>query len=550
MYNEYFGLEEMPFSIAPDPRYLYMSELHREALAHLVYGINSNGGFVLLTGEVGTGKTTICRCLLEQTPENAEIAFILNPKLTVEELLATICDEFGIKYPAGNTSIKVFVDVINSYLLDAHSKGKKAVLIIDEAQNLSQDVLEQLRLLTNLETDQCKLLHIILMGQPELKDKLSQPELRQLAQRIIVRYHLGPLSRKDVAAYVIHRLAIAGFSRHSLRQLFPSSTIDSLYRLSRGVPRLINLLCDRALLGAYARGKDRVSKSILGKASREVFGDATSHKLRWDAPGWLLPGLLVVFAAALAVSYYNSYDKVYSNYKSKPITAERTKPASRDTPKPQTAAQELDTLQWTAGQPVLQSKEMAFTALFKQWNLSYKPHELITECQQALAHGLVCLSARGSLTSLRRLNRPAVLKLFSDKGQEFYATLTALDKETALFIVGNETRKIAVKDIAMHWFGDYTVLWRMLPEFQGNILPGYQGPVVEWLDKQLAMVQGRLARSGENPVFDNELVKQVKKFQFARGLIPDGIVGPQTIIRLNTAVGMGIPVLTGSQGEK
>jgi general secretion pathway protein A len=221
MYSEYFGFKETPFSIAPDPRYLYLSERHREALAHLLYGINGNGGFVLLTGEVGTGKTTICRCLLEQIPENSDIALIINPKLSVEELLATICDEFSIRYPEHNTSIKVFVDLINKYLLDALSNGHNTVLIIDEAQNLGADVLEQLRLLTNLETSQRKLLQVILLGQPELKEKLSQPELRQLAQRITARYHLGPLSKKEVAAYVSHRLAVAGVQR----QLFPSSTI-------------------------------------------------------------------------------------------------------------------------------------------------------------------------------------------------------------------------------------------------------------------------------------------------------------------------------------
>src|SRR4030042_2941610 len=228
MYKEYFGLKELPFSIAPDPRYLYMSDKHREALAHLVYGINSDGGCVLLTGEVGTGKTTICRCLLEQIPENCDIAFILNPKLTVEELLATVCHELGISCPEGNTSIKVFVDRINAYLLDAHARGRKTVLIIEEAQNLNTEVLEQVRLLTNLETNQRKLMQIIMLGQPEFREMLSRPELRQLAQRVTARYHLGSLSKKEVAAYVNHRLVVAG--THS--KLFPDSTSGKLYRLS------------------------------------------------------------------------------------------------------------------------------------------------------------------------------------------------------------------------------------------------------------------------------------------------------------------------------
>ncbi len=249
MYYEYFGLKESPFSIAPDPRYLYMSEQHREALAHLVYGFSSDGGFVLLTGEVGTGKTTVCRCLLDQVPENSAIAFILNPKLTVEELLATVCDEFGIMYQE-NSSIKIFIDLINNFLFESHAQGRKTVLIIDEAQNLSSDVLEQLRLLTNLETSHQKLLQIILLGQPELRDKLAQPELRQLSQRIIARYHLGSLSRREIGAYLSHRLAVAG----SRDQLFPEGTINHLYKLTGGVPRLINVICDRSLLGSYTRG--------------------------------------------------------------------------------------------------------------------------------------------------------------------------------------------------------------------------------------------------------------------------------------------------------
>jgi|GEM_PF-2846457 len=298
MYREYFGLKELPFSIAPDPHYLYMSNQHQEALAHLVYGINSEGGFVVLTGEVGTGKTTVCRCLLEQIPESCDIAFILNPKLTVEELLATVCDELGISYPEGNTSIKVFVDRINDYLLDAHARGRKTVLIIEEAQNLSTEVLEQVRLLTNLETNQRKLMQIIMLGQPEFREMLSRPELRQLAQRVTARYHLGSLSRKEVAVYVNHRLIVAG--THS--KLFPDSTISKLYRLSGGIPRLINLLCDRALLGAYVQGRYRIDKPTLTKAAREVFGKPSIRKQHRKTFRRVLASLIFIGFIAAPVS--------------------------------------------------------------------------------------------------------------------------------------------------------------------------------------------------------------------------------------------------------
>lgn len=301
MYNDYFGFKETPFSIAPDPRYLYMSEQHREALAHLIYGFNSDGGFVLLTGEVGTGKTTVCRCLLEQIPNDSSIAFIINPRLSVDELLATICDEFGIKYPERNISIKVFIDLLNAYLLDAHAKGRKAVLIIDEAQNLSANVLEELRLLTNLETNQHKLLQIILLGQPELRKKLSKPELRQLSQRIIARYHLGPLSRKDVSAYVTHRLAIAGISN----EIFPPSTIRKIYSLSGGVPRLINVLCDRALLGTFVQKERKVKKSTLRKAAGEVFEKPGVIKQYKNALALLLSVVIMLTAAFFIFRQFN-----------------------------------------------------------------------------------------------------------------------------------------------------------------------------------------------------------------------------------------------------
>ncbi len=299
MYLEHFGLKDVPFSIAPDPRYLYMSEGHREALAHLLYGMSSDGGFVLLTGEVGTGKTTVCRCLLEKVPQDTEIAFILNPKLTAAELLAAVCDEFGIGHTEGSESIKVLVDRINAYLLAACESGKRAVLIIEEAQNLSAEVLEQLRLLTNLETNRRKLLQIILLGQPELREMLGRAELRQLGQRITARYHLGPLSRKETAAYILHRLGIAGCTA----ELFPGSVVKKIFGLSGGIPRLINVICDRALLGAFVEGKSTVDRHTLSRAAHEALGKRR-QPLGQAAYGWAAAGVMLVVLAALSGSSY------------------------------------------------------------------------------------------------------------------------------------------------------------------------------------------------------------------------------------------------------
>jgi general secretion pathway protein A len=527
MYKEYFGLKELPFSIAPDPRYLYMSNQHREALAHLIYGINTQGGFVLLTGEVGTGKTTVCRCLLDQMPENIDVAFILNPKMTAEELLASICDELRIQYPQNSNSIKIFVDRINTYLLDAHTRGRKTVLIIEEAQNLSTDVLEQIRLLTNLETNQEKLLQIIMLGQPELREKLSRPELRQLSQRITARYHLGSLSRQEISEYVGHRLSIAGVHR----KLFPDSVINTLHRLSNGIPRLINLICDRALLGTYVQGKDRVDKNTLLKAAREVFGKS-SHQiknlkiLQWALPGILIAGLIVI---AFVITIQSSEKKTRAT-----VSVEE---------KPQ-----LSRLAWPEGLPMNQSEEMAFHALLTQWGIVDKQNS-DNPCAIAQSRGLKCLHAHESLNSLIQLNRPAVLKIFDDQDREFFVTLTKIQNQTAHFVIGKETKRVDVKDIALQWRGDYIILWRMPPVYKSFIKHGTKGPQVKWLDERLANVLGKQNLVSKDAVFDDELLKRVKEFQLSRGLIPDGVVGTKTIIHLNLTSKNGDPVLSEKQKE-
>src|SRR5580765_7835773 len=279
MYASFFGLNEKPFSITPDPRFLFLSERHAEALAHLVYGINEAGGFIQLTGEVGTGKTTVVRSLLAQAPKHAEIALILNPRMTPAEFLLAICEELGITVePHSESSLKDLVDLLSLHLLGAHAGGKRIVLVVDEAQNLAPDVLEQVRLLTNLETNTQKLLQIILIGQPELRDLLARNELRQLAQRVTGRYHLNPLSRDETTAYVRHRLRVAG----ATTDIFSPQALSEVFRLSQGVPRVINVICDRALLGAYSLDRHRVTAALVRHAASEVFGrQFTPHWLPW-----------------------------------------------------------------------------------------------------------------------------------------------------------------------------------------------------------------------------------------------------------------------------
>jgi general secretion pathway protein A len=527
MYQRYFGLTEAPFSIVPAPRYVYMSQRHQEALAHLLYGVNGNGGFVLLTGEVGTGKTTVCRSLLEQIPQSCDVAYIFNPRFTVEELLSTICVELGIACPPGNNSIKVFVDCINTHLLEAHANGRHAVLIIDEAQNLSADVLEQMRLLTNLETNERKLLQIILLGQPELAAMLERPELRQLAQRIVARYHLGALTKQEVAAYVRHRLDVAG----TQRKLFPPAVMNRLYCLTGGIPRTINVLCDRALLGTYVQGRERVDRATLDQAAREVFNRPTivSRTMR-RAIG---TGLIVLTGSVLALVAYHQWPPRTKTSTIEQTVAKSVVPAAVTRSRGQVAKTETlvpDKLEWPAHETRALSEALAYTALFRAWGAPYRGADA---CQEARGLGLRCRTARGGLDELRQINRPVLLRMLDDQGAEFNATLTSLEPQSATFAVGSTTRTVGIGALATQWSGYYRLLWRVPPTVPEYIRPGERGPAIEWLSNQLALVHGRMRETAtKDPVFDDAMTRQIKQFQLAQGLIPAGTVGPETLIRL------------------
>ncbi|MGZ8259585.1 MAG: ExeA family protein, partial [Caldimonas sp.] len=313
MYMRFFGLKQEPFSLAPDPRYLYMSKRHREALAHLLYGVGGGGGFVLLSGEIGAGKTTVCRCFLEQIPKRCNVAYIFNPKLTVLELVKSICDEFHVPAPQlrGQPTVKTYVDALNDFLLRTHAVGQNNVLIIDEAQQLSAEVLEQLRLLTNLETNERKLLQIVLIGQPELRTMLERPDLEQLAQRVIARFHLKALSAKETEHYIRHRLSVAGMTRAIP---FDRRALQRIHEIARGVPRRINLLCDRVMLGAYAHGKHTIDQAMVEKAGREVFGRMPTSLPPDRMPNVRSTGVGIVIGAGLVVAALAAF-ALYSGWR-------------------------------------------------------------------------------------------------------------------------------------------------------------------------------------------------------------------------------------------
>jgi len=526
MYNNYFSLKGAPFSIAPDPRYLFMSERHREALAHLLYGIGSGGGFVLLTGEIGAGKTTVCRCFIEQVPDNCRLAYIFNPKLTVAELLQSVCEEFRIEVPAGQGGVKAYVDAINDYLLAAHAQGRNNVLVIDEAQNLSADVLEQLRLLTNLETSERKLLQIILIGQPELRTMLARPELEQLAQRVIARYHLGPLSEPETGAYIAHRMAVAGFQG---APVFPASVVPTVHRLTHGVPRRINLLCDRALLGAYVENSREVTRKILRTAAAEVFAGETAapaRASRWPlVAGGVLAGAALSAAAAWQVLPHGPAQHVTS--------AAVTAPAVKIKPLPAAASAAQ------AGLPAGHADEAsALRALAGLWGEALPAGE---PCQAALRLNLRCHQGKGGLFELRQLDRPAVLTL-REGGKTTYAVLTGMDEHAATFEANGKRERIDLAALALRFTGEFTTFWKAPRNLRDQLAAGDQGPDVDWLAAQLARLDGAAPPPAQQ-AFGTHTQELLRAFQAKQHLKADGVAGPRTFMRLNQLGGVDEPRL-------
>lgn len=520
MYTRYFGLNEKPFTITPDPRYLFMSERHGEGLAHLVYGVTESGGFIQLTGEVGTGKTTLVRTLLGQLPSEVDVALILNPQLSALEFLLSICEELGVGLPDDRRSLKALVDALNRHLLAAHSKGRRTILLVDEAQNLSEDVLEQVRLLTNLETARQKLLQIILIGQPELRDLLAQNNLRQLAQRVTGRYHLEPLTREESLRYIEHRLKVAG----ALTDLFEPAAKRAVYRLSGGIPRIINVICDRALLGAYGAESRRVTPAIVRRAAAEVSGTKTPRGR------WLLPAAAVVLAAATAFAWMQREPEAPAMpaVVSVPL-AGTDEPAPVVTAAAEPALADLDAALRARDSDV----DTAMRALFDSWNLEFDP-AAGTGCAQAEARGLRCLFQRGSWNTIRQLNRPAMLTLTDSDGNNHHPVLTAIDGDEAELAFGTERLRFAAGDVRDRWYGQYMLLWRPPNGTVAALRPGTRGDNVIWLRDSLTRLGVELPDAAEADYFDDDLEQGLMEFQRRHRLQVDGLAGQQTQILINS----------------
>ncbi|MFO7600437.1 MAG: AAA family ATPase [Candidatus Desulfacyla sp.] len=595
MYTAYFGLNENPFSLTPDPRFLFMSQRHREALAHLLYGMSDKGGFVLLTGEVGTGKTTLCRSLLDQVPEGVEVALVLNPKQSALELVASLCDELKITYPAGTDSLKVLIDRLNRHLLDIHARGRRTVLIIDEAQNLSIDVLEQVRLLTNLETTTRKLLQILLIGQPELQIMMAQPELRQIGQRITARYHLSPLLPDETVAYVNHRLEVAGCKR----RLFTKGSLGLAHTLSGGIPRLINTICDRALLGAYAQQVERVDRQLLRKAASEVMGPKLLGRPRrlfaWALALWAC--VLVWAGWQFIVNPMIEKQAIMSEHG--PPTA--LSPASPKGPKPQPQNLKKEGAKAPASGPSAETGEKpltsepraeatkvkeekadapdvlaellltgtaktdmdtAFAALLKQWQAVDPPLPGMTPCERVAKIGLRCYRDKGNWTTLRHLNRPVILELIDRDQRRHHVAAIRMKEHGITLDLGAQQVTLNQSAVEPFWFGDFTLLWKPPALSFPVIKEGDRGPDVLWLRAQLDRAediqfadanQTESQAPSPSPLFDQDLKRRVMEFQRANFVRADGIVGEQTLIQLNKATaGAAIPLLytRPTNGEK
>ena len=550
MYTSFYGLNEKPFSITPDPRYLFLSERHGEALAHLVYGVTESGGFIQLTGEVGTGKTTLVRSLLlNRMPDNADVAVVLNPQLSVVEFLATICEELHIEVLHNKGSVKALTDALNRHLLKAHAAGRRTVLVVDEAQNLAPAVLEQVRLLTNLETAKQKLLQIILIGQPELRELLARNDLRQLAQRITGRYHLEPLTIEETCSYIEHRLKVAG----AVGEVFDQGAKKEVFRLSQGVPRLINVICDRALLGGYAKESRRINARLIRQAAAEVKGQL--ERSPWVGRMAIAAG--VMGAALLAASGWSIMQQekvaqpeivaaepeiVEAQPSPQPVVIEAPVENPEPTPEPEPAPTLDEQLQLAAE---LTNTEYALAALFETWGLEYQSGAR-SGCSQAADAGLTCLYQRGSWAGLRQMDRPAILKLVDNSGNSHEVVLTAIIDDSAELSIGGVRVVHPVADITQAWFGNFMLLWRPPTGEATSLGRGSQGADVTWLRNSLAAIDGGYASEDpESNLFDAELEQIVQNFQRDHRLDVDGLAGQQTQIIINSLLAVeGTPRLS------
>jgi len=545
LYLRYFGLNEAPFSITPDPAFVFLSPRHRDALAHLLYGIGKggSGGFVQLTGEVGTGKTTLCRVMLEQIPDDTRIALLLNPLVTPRELLAAISDELEIDTFDSLDSTRLLVDRLNRYLLDAHSRGESVVVVIDEAQNLSPEALEQVRLLTNLETAKEKLLQIVLLGQPELRELLQRRNLRQLAQRITARYHLSPLGPKDTHLYTQHRMQVAGAQRNP----FKRAAMNALYQRSQGIPRLINIIADRSLVAAYAKERADVTATMVHAAANEVqLGERRVKRLRWP---WMVAAAVTLAVVTFGISWFSGIgqpvDATSADTSMAAVGDLRVENASSqavvETSQPQAAVEqppqaEVEVLPpereitATLDSGWLESHQQEVWQGFANvWNDAEAANAVRAACNGENRTGYACLRDQGSWSKIKRLDLPVILILQG----EYPSMLLVLGMDDERVLVGGgQPITLSRGEVDRRWMGSYLVAWPQASGWPAEIGLGDNGSATLTVLEMATHVE--VPYQGAQ-LFDASFEHWLKGFQMRNGLEPDGIVGRQTLLYLITA---------------
>jgi general secretion pathway protein A len=537
MYESYFGLHTEPFSVAPDPRFMYLSDVHREALKHLEIGLRGGAGFVLLTGEIGAGKTTVWRSFLEQLPPNFDVATVVNPKLGVEALLARVCEDLRVELPEG--PVRDPIDALHGHLLLVHAQGRRTLIAVDEAQALSDEVLEQLRLLTNLVTSDRKLVQVLLIGQPELLDMLARPALEPVAQRVVARYHLPALPADETRRYVAHRLAVAGAGGPLP---FDDAALARIHELCGGVPRRINVLCDRALLAAFEARASRVNPALVDKAATAVFARPVRAKAAPAAqvpppppaasrplPLWAIAGGALALGLMLS-PWLRSW---LAGPQAAPVVAAVAPAPAPDlpaapTPPPTTSAVAVDDL-------VIGGVDegTAWRDLAAVFGATLGPGDA---CALAPAQGLQCYRGRGGLAPIRQLDRPALLMLADAAGRSAPVVLVGLGGQTATLRIAGRDRVVPLAVLARDWRGDFATFWRAPPGFRAGqtVVTAEDGALARWVGDRLNAADGGSTRP---------LGERVFAFQLAQGLAPDGLAGPQTLMQLNRAAGVDEPRL-------
>jgi general secretion pathway protein A len=543
LYLQHFGLRKEPFSIVPDPGFLYPSHQHRQAVAHLKYGLDREGGFILLSGEVGTGKTTLTRTMLQRLPAHVRVAYVLNSKLNETDLLASICDELSIKLAKiKNLSFgKICIDALNQDLLENHAAGKKTLIVIEEAQNLSDEVLETLRLLSNLETNTHKLLHILLVGQPELVDILAKPSLRQLNQRVVSRFHLLPLDKKELANYINHRLHHAG----AKGPIFAPDCITTIYKLTSGVPRLINLLCHQALLAAYSLGLDQVPAKLVRDAAEEILG----VEKKSISMGKSAALLVVATCISLVILLTNLYPQRQSSPASEVILFDSSHQQEINTPRSMDDGDVVNSVEVTT--TLSSSAENAFTnplnQLLRLWGVEsgvlYTTEEFVDVAERS---GLQVETLEDAdLEVLKSLDRPGLVMMKQSSDQLKSQLLVGLDDLTAILMTENGILALDLENFRQQWAGGFLFLWRAPPSFTLLRMGDINKSGLQWLQTRLEALQPPVDRLITGGRYTEPLQRQIMAFQRQQGLDDDGIVGRQTLLRLNQLTDDATPTLKG-----